>query len=197
MVDLTSVITLLQLVLTILSNPSLASNPVAQNLANQAVSLATQALIQIPTSTVYYAPPPFVPPTSTEQLPPIQVPQNLGTVETIKSCVLTVTPTCHDFTASDCTGNIYTEIDGLYSWTSVGISDPTIGQLYYVIPQNAFNPERHLALGKSITQSQGQQLITSGYGPALSSETDNFMLKLDNTVCTTTWVGRNADGTIR
>ena len=48
--NLTSIITLLQLVLALLSNPSTANNPQAQVLAQQAMTDATQALVSTPTA---------------------------------------------------------------------------------------------------------------------------------------------------
>ena len=77
--NLTSIVTLLQLVLTLLSNPTTANNPAIQSLAQQAISDATQALsvqtitttttsTTVPTTTpvvgVYILPTPTTPTTT-------------------------------------------------------------------------------------------------------------------------------------
>lgn len=147
--DLPSVITLLQLVLAILSNPNMAQSPAAQSLALQAVSLATQALqvSQVATTSPISSP-----------LPPPPPPVVNNTTSGIGGPSEIITPTPPAPPPQSCTLNAAPgsgDRQGDYTWTSVNIPTSTQGQLYFQTLINNSVPTWR-PFGDPITSSQGQ-----------------------------------------
>ena len=206
MTSLASIITLLQLVLSLLSSPATANNAGVQALATQAISLSAQALAQptstplgvAPTSTVTYNIP-----TSTDNPntpivinvnPPASQPVTPSSSEPVlgatpESCTLTVKTVTNP---NEGATNVFTSQWGQYSWTSIGVPTSTKGQLYFTWTDGSGNPGEE-TLGNPITQSQGEFVIDRD-GPDFEEETDHFLLKLDNTSCTAIYTGVNSDG---
>ena len=124
-----------------------------------------------------------------------QPPNNpvLGATPTPESCTLSVKPI--DITGNST--NTFTDRDGQYTWSSIGVPNSTNGQIYWIIPADANNPEIDYPVGKQITQPQGQQTVNyrgNNNVPPFQQTTDNFLLKLDRANCTTSWMGVNPDG---
>jgi len=192
-----NILTLLQLVLALLSNPLTAQNPQVQALASQAISEATAALaqeqtpLQVATSTVSYTVP-----TSTDNAQPIVInvtnpvvnppvtPQNnpvLGSMQPIpETCSFTVRAA----------GATYDPRMGSFTWTSTNMPDSVHGQ-FYTQEQMGGNPPgtivpTFIPSGNPVNASSGQTLIFgSGATWNFTMQQDQlFELILDQATCT-------------
>lgn len=127
MTSLQGIITILQFVLALLSNPATAKEPVTQALASQAISMATRALAQaqVPVSTSNPTPVvSFQVPTPTNNQPVQSV---FPAPEPLSAQTQPASPSCHIVaTATGTPAN-----SAILSWTLTGIDPATPGKIAY------------------------------------------------------------------
>ncbi len=197
--NLSSIITLLQLVLTLLSSPATANNATAQTLANQAIGYATEALQQVatttatttpvtiqvpanPTTTIVYVPEPVYVPSPA---PAVQPTSPVLAAAPQESCTLTVKANQPNMDSRSAE----------YIWTSTGVPTSTTGQLYWL--ETLGNPDgstytQWIAIGRPITADQGD--VTYNYqqfpncnGPYGWNMQEQLKLQLGSATCSYTW----------